>query len=384
MKPAPFDYFAPAELRDALAALADDDAMVIAGGQSLLPLLALRLARPALLVDIAGLDLGGITVDGERNEVSLGALVRHRALELDPTLVRVVPLLARAAALIGYPAIRNLGSLGGSLAHADPAAELPAALVALGGRVMVAGSEGTREIEAVDLFEGYFTTSLVPGELITEIVVPAAAPGVGTAFCEWSPRAGDFAVAGVAMWVATDADGVCLEARAAACGVASTPVPLGAALADAGVIGCRAADEATLRGVSAAVEAACANGDRDRPALAGQGLGNVLLEEVRYSDAAQPLSTTLLDYTIPEATDMVRLRVVHRKTPSGLEGGFRGMAEAAITAAPAALVGAIDDALRPLGVRITSTRLQPHHVRALVRATGWRPDAAAFARASST
>jgi carbon-monoxide dehydrogenase medium subunit len=248
MKLPPFELVLATSSAQAVAALAaDEGAKVLAGGQSLVPLLALRLARPSVLVDVNGIGLDGISDDGD--EVVLGALVRHRQLERQ----QVVPLLAKAAAHIGHAAIRHRGTLGGSLAHADPAAELPAALLALEGAVIVEGPGGRRRIAAADLFDGFLTTTASPDELVVEVRVPRRA--ARTAFCEWAPRAGDFAHAGVALvlgegWV-----------RASACGVASQPVDLSSCF------------EPVLEGASeeevrARVEVACA-GDDDRAALAG-------------------------------------------------------------------------------------------------------------------
>ncbi|MFN8028280.1 MAG: FAD binding domain-containing protein [Acidimicrobiia bacterium] len=207
MKPAPFDYLLATSVEEAVAALAaDDDAKVIAGGQSLTPLLSLRLARPSVLVDVGRLPLTGITVDGDVLE--LGALVRHRTLESDALVAAEAPLLAVAAPHIGHPAIRARGTLGGSLAPADPAAELPAVLVALDAVVVVQGPGGRREVRAAELFEGYFTTALAPDELVVAVRVPRATDADRFAFEEWAPRHGDFATAGIALAASVGASGV--------------------------------------------------------------------------------------------------------------------------------------------------------------------------------
>lgn len=221
MKAAPFDYLrarSPAEVVETLAA--DEGAKVIAGGQSLVPLMALRLARPTMLVDIEELHLD--TVAADANGLRIGAATTHRTLERDATVANAAPLLREAASLIGYPAIRVRGTIGGSLAHADPAAELPAALVALGGSVVAVGPAGARVIPAADLATGFLTTTLDPSELIVEIRVPTARRGYGAAFCEWAPRAGDFAVAGIAVVVERNAQGECVRVHAATCGVGSS------------------------------------------------------------------------------------------------------------------------------------------------------------------
>lgn len=269
MKAAPFDHVAPTTIADACTALAEPDAVALAGGQSLIPLLALRLARPTVLVDLAGLGLDHVEVDPDAGVVRIGALVRHRRLELDPVVARAAPLLAEAAALIGYPAIRNRGTIGGSLAHADPVAELPAVLVATGGSVLATGPAAERVIPASDLFDGFFTTSLEPNEVLTEVHLPWRGPGRhGAAFCEWAPRVGDFATAGVALTLEVDDAGRCTAVGAAACGVASVPVDLGAVVATAGVVGATRPVPELLRAVAAAVTGACA-GDDDRAELTG-------------------------------------------------------------------------------------------------------------------
>ena len=266
MKPAPFDYIVPATVDDAVGALADDDdAKVIAGGQSLTPLLALRLARPTVLVDVGRLPLARIEVDAHVLEI--GALVRHRVLETDPLLAREAPLLPMAARHIGHVAIRNRGTLGGSVAHADPAAELPAVLLALDADVVVQGAAGVRTVRVVDLFEGYFSTALAADDLVVSVRVPRAGAADACAFEEWAPRHGDFATAGIAV-VGSFADGTCTRVRAAALGVGAVPVDLGGVLAESGVAGATAPSAALVRAVAASVRAECA-GDDDRAELVG-------------------------------------------------------------------------------------------------------------------
>jgi carbon-monoxide dehydrogenase medium subunit len=206
-----------------------------------------------------------MSADGE---LRLGALVRHRRLERDPLVTEHALLLAQAARHVGDAAIRNRGTLGGSLAHADPAAELPAAFVALEGRVVVAGPTGAREIAARDLFEGFFVTGLEPGEVLTDVIVPVRGIGHGgSAFVEWAPRAADFALAGVGVTVTVDRDGTCTGLGAAACGVGSVPVDLADALTRAGVVGAAPSD-ALWPAVATSVTRECA-GDDDRAELAG-------------------------------------------------------------------------------------------------------------------
>ena len=202
MKPAPFRYARPETLADAVALLAggDDDAKILAGGQSLVPMLNLRLARPAVLIDlngVAGLDRLTPRPDGG---LTIGALVRHAALAQAALVSERAPLLCEAARHVGHPAIRHRGTLGGSLAHADPAAELPATLVALDAQLVVHGPRGARTIPASEFFRGLLTTALAQDEIVTEIQVPPQGPGWG--FAEVVRRAGDFALAGVVALVA--------------------------------------------------------------------------------------------------------------------------------------------------------------------------------------
>jgi carbon-monoxide dehydrogenase medium subunit len=271
VKPAPFEYVAVSSVAEAVRTLAaDEGAKIIAGGQSLMPLLSLRLARPTLLVDINRLGLDAFSVGSSPPAVRVGALVRHRRLELDPAVSRSAPLVAAAARLIGYPAIRNRGTIGGSLAHADPVAELPAVLVALSGSVVVTGPGGNREVPALELFEGFLTTSLAPDEVITEVRLPIVdGAKAGASFCEWAPRTGDFAEAGVGVAIAADAAGTCIAVGAAACGVASTPLPLSEVVARAGVVGVTEPTDVLLRSVARDVADACAGAEGDRGQLAG-------------------------------------------------------------------------------------------------------------------
>lgn len=230
MKAASFAYAAPASLGEALGLLAEggDEAKVLAGGQSLVPLLALRFAQPGLLVDINRVPgLAGIrALPG--GGVAIGAMTRTRTLETDPVIRDRVPLAAEAAPLVAHRAIRNRGTVGGAVAHADPAAELPAVMLALRATMIAEGPAGAREIGADAFFAGYYTTALEPGEILTELRVPAPAPGTGTAFLEISRRHGDFAMAGAAA-VVTVTEGRCTDARIAMIGVADRPVAVGEA-----------------------------------------------------------------------------------------------------------------------------------------------------------
>jgi aerobic carbon-monoxide dehydrogenase medium subunit len=212
VKPPPFEYHAPATVEEACALLGSlEDAKVLAGGQSLIPLLNFRLARPAHLVDINR--VGGLDAIYERNGgVAVQALARQAAVEDSALVAQVCPLLAAAVRLVAHRVIRNRGTVCGSLAHADPASELPAVLLALGGHVIARSARGDREISARELFKGVFEPTLAPDELLVEAWFPAS-PGA-FAIMEESRRHGDFALAGV----------VRAEDRLALFGVAATPV----------------------------------------------------------------------------------------------------------------------------------------------------------------
>ncbi len=198
MKAAPFSYAKARSLEHALELLgqADGEARVLAGGQSLIAALNLRLSSPRLLVDINGLaDLDTIALDGDR--LVLGALVRQAAAERSPTVIECAPLIAQALSHVAHPAIRNRGTLGGSIALADPAAELPACLVALGGEVEIVGLAGRRRVAAEKFFKGLYETDLQPGEVLAAVRVPAATQASRYGFGEFARRKGDYALVGL-------------------------------------------------------------------------------------------------------------------------------------------------------------------------------------------
>jgi aerobic carbon-monoxide dehydrogenase medium subunit len=207
MKPAIFEYFAPTTLDEALELLHEhgDEAKILAGGQSLMPLMNLRLARPKIIVDINRLSgLDGIALTGE-GDLVIGALARHRAVEKSALVRGQNPLLASAMPLIGHFQIRNRGTMGGSLVHADPAAELPALAVLLGCEFSLARKGGVRIVPAVDFFLGYTATVIEPEELLTEIRFPSWRSGAVWAIDEIARRKGDFALVGVALSAELDA-----------------------------------------------------------------------------------------------------------------------------------------------------------------------------------
>ena len=225
MKPARFAYAAPETLDEALALLSDADQAeprALAGGQSLVPLLNLRFARPTLLVDLNGV-AGLHAVEWVNGHVRIGAMVRQRVLETDARVRERLPLLAEAAGHIAHLAIRTRGTVGGSLAHADPAAELPTAAAALGARFVVRSAQGARTVEAPAFFLGPFTTAVGAGELLEAVELPLPPAGTGFAFVETTRVHGAFALAGVAALLGLGADGRVAHARLALCGVGGAP-----------------------------------------------------------------------------------------------------------------------------------------------------------------
>jgi carbon-monoxide dehydrogenase medium subunit len=222
LKPAPFGYAKARSIAQAVDLLADGDARILAGGQSLIATLNMRLSHPALLIDINGI----VGLDGivrKNGHVEIGALVRHAQAERSAEIARHAPLIAAALPYIGHPAIRNRGTIGGSIAFADPAAELPACLVALDGEVDVTGPQGQRTVMAGDFFKGLFETALAAREVLTAIRVPAASADARFGFAEFARRHGDYAMAGLAA-CARGSGNELREPRLVYFGVGSTPV----------------------------------------------------------------------------------------------------------------------------------------------------------------
>jgi CO/xanthine dehydrogenase FAD-binding subunit len=225
VKPPSFEYYAPRTEDEALARLSEhgDAAKVLAGGQSLVPLLNLRLAAPDVLIDVNRLETLA-DIDAWDGGLAIGALVRQRALERSSLAQDRLPLLVEATRQVGHPTIRHRGTVGGSLAHADPAAELPAVMLALDASFVARSRRGERTIAAADFFTGYLTTALAPDEMLVEIRVPGAPEQTGAAFVELSRRHGDFAICGAAALVTLDEGGHCTRARVALCGVGPGPI----------------------------------------------------------------------------------------------------------------------------------------------------------------
>jgi aerobic carbon-monoxide dehydrogenase medium subunit len=226
MVAAPFGYQRVTSFQEAALALRErgEDAKVLAGGQSLLPMLNLRIARPAWLIDINPIGAGPITDHGDH--LRLPALTRHRAVETSEVVRRRCPVLAAAAARVGNVRTRTRGTVGGSLAHADPAGELPCVAAALGAEVTAQGPDGARDLAVGDLLVSYLTTTLAPDEVIAEVRVPTLGPRAGWSFQELCRRSGDWMVVGVAALVELDAGGAVAAASVAFGGVAERPWPV--------------------------------------------------------------------------------------------------------------------------------------------------------------
>jgi CO/xanthine dehydrogenase FAD-binding subunit len=224
MKPAPFEYVRPESLAEACALLAaDEDARVIAGGQTLVPMLAMRLARPAKLIDILRLpELAGIR--REKDAIVVGATTRQALAERDPVIRASVPMLARVLPWVGHPPTRNRGTIGGSIANADPSAEIPLVAVTLGAEIMLATPDGPTSMPADDFFIGPMLTTINPGECVSAIRFPVwSHPRVGTGFFEISARRSDFAFVAAAAQVALDEEGRCIEIALGVGGVGDRP-----------------------------------------------------------------------------------------------------------------------------------------------------------------
>lgn len=211
MKPPPFDYATPRSLEEAFDLLeSDDDAKIIAGGQSLIPLLSLRFASPTLLVDLANVpELRSVRRDGD--SIVIGAMVRHSTIEFDETIRRSVPLLSETASWVAHPQIRNRGTFGGATAHSDAAAEFPAVLLATGATIVAKSSRGERRIHASDFFKAHFQTSLEPGEIVVAVEIGVVNEAARWGFSEFARRKGDYAIGGATVSASVDGDGTCLS-----------------------------------------------------------------------------------------------------------------------------------------------------------------------------
>jgi CO/xanthine dehydrogenase FAD-binding subunit len=226
MKPAPFEYHVPKSLDEALSLLSQHgfDAKVLAGGQSLVPTMNFRLAQPSVLIDINRIAELFYIQPQNGSGLCIGAMTRQREVERSPLVAKLAPLIAETMPHIAHPQIRNRGTIGGSLAHADPSSELPAVMVALDANFLLRKKDGERMVSARDFFIDLFTTALEPDELLTEIQVPLLSPQTGWAFKEIARRHGDYALVGVAAIVAVDANSKCQQARLVFLSVGNGPV----------------------------------------------------------------------------------------------------------------------------------------------------------------
>jgi len=252
MKPAPFRYIAATSLEHALSLKAEhgDDAKFLAGGQSLIPTMNFRLARPAVLIDINEIrDLAGIRPSAAATRV--GPLTRYRALQRDAAFARLFPLIGEALPHIAHPQIRNRGTIGGNLSHADPASELPAIALALGARFHVRTATQQRWIAAADFFVSALTTDLKPDEMLVEIELPSPKPRTSCCFMEIARRRGDFAIVGVAATMTLGEQDECTHVRLSFCGVGETPVDASSA---ADVLVGSVPSEDAIRDVAATVQ----------------------------------------------------------------------------------------------------------------------------------
>ncbi len=243
MKPPKFRYFAPKSVGEALALLEEHaaEARVLAGGQSLVPLMNMRLVHPGVLIDINGISELSF-IEATNGGFAIGALTRDATLAADSRVAAGMPVLSEASHFVGHPAIRNRSTVGGSIAHADPAAELPAVMVALDAVMVARNRSGSRTIAAQDFFKGYLTTDLKAGEMLTEVRIPNLSPMSGSAFVEFARREGDYALAGVAALITLDENGAIANARLGLCSVG--PAPVRARDAEALLLRQRPGDEA--------------------------------------------------------------------------------------------------------------------------------------------
>jgi carbon-monoxide dehydrogenase medium subunit len=244
MIPAPFEYKRATSAAEAISLATEygDEAKFLAGGHSLLPLMKLRLAQPSVLVDIGRLsDLSYVRDAGDH--IAIGAMTRHMDVEKSPILAQHVPLLAHAASHVGDPQVRHRGTIGGSIAHADSASDLPATTLALGATYVVQGANGTREIPASEFFKGFLESALQPDEILTEIRVPKIT-GAGWSFQKFNRRAQDWAIVGVAAWRNGSNSGVALV------NMGSTPI-LASSVSSALASGASVADAAELAAAEA-------------------------------------------------------------------------------------------------------------------------------------
>ena len=291
MKPAAFDYDDPRTVDEALDLLAEhgDECKVLAGGQSLVPLMNFRLARPRRLIDINRIDsLAHISRSPGR--LVIGAMTRHTDVERSAAVAEGWPLLSEAIVWVGHPQIRNRGTIGGSVAHADPAAELPAVFAAMDAVFQVRSKHGARSVRWGDFFRSEFTTALIPEELVVGVEVPEQDPKAGAAFVEFARRHGDFALGGAAAVLKLDRDGVC--ERAAIAMVAAGPRPARAEAAEAQLVGVKVDANAIEAASGRAVEGLHPTGDVHGGTEYRQKLLRVMVQRALTSAAERARTRT--------------------------------------------------------------------------------------------
>jgi len=283
LKPAPFDYQAPATLQEAISLLsAHPDATVIAGGQSLMPVLAFRLATPSLLVDLRRVSgLGDISIDD--NGVRLGALVRWRDIEGDRRLARAHPLLREAVSHVAHYQVRNRGTVGGSLAHADPAAELPGLAITCDAEIALVGPSGSRRVHAGQFFTGPLSTVRRPDEIVTELHLPYWPPDRRWAFREFARRQGDFALAGVLLFYDEDPHGAAGNARVGVIGACYRPHRLTAV--ESLLNGCTVDDDLIRRAGATAADEVDPPDDLHGDAAYRRGIVDTLMQRALHAAA---------------------------------------------------------------------------------------------------
>jgi carbon-monoxide dehydrogenase medium subunit len=289
MKPAPFEYHRATDVDDAVTALRQaDESKAIAGGQSLIAMMNLRLARPELLVDLIALrDLDYIEPRPDGG-LAIGALTRQRALERSALVAERCPVMAEALPLVAHPAVRNRGTIGGSLAHADSGSELCSVALATDAVLRAHGPDGDREIPAAEFFHGTFTTALAEDEILTEIIIPPAAPRTGSAYAETSRRRGDFALAGVGCVVSL-ADGDTVSYARIAC-ISLGPSALRARHAEDSLLGSRLDEAAVTRAAALISEDIEPAGDLHASAAFRQHLARALTTQVLRTAAGRALA----------------------------------------------------------------------------------------------
>jgi aerobic carbon-monoxide dehydrogenase medium subunit len=290
MKPAPFDYHAPRSLGEALELMGalGEQARPLAGGQSLVPMLSMRLARPAAIVDLNGIiELAYHRV--EADALVVGALCRHRDIELDPEIERRCQAIAEAVPLIGHIGIRNRGTVVGSIAHADPAAEWPLFAMLLEATICVVGPRGEHHVKARDMFRGAFSTALLEGDVVTEIRFGWPPRGSGSAFVEVARRHGDFALGAAAAIVDLSADDMVREARVAIAGIEPVPTRLGET--ESALKGRVPSEEVFAAAAAAAIPSLQPVDDVHAPAVYRRGLAETLIRRALVTAAARARSS---------------------------------------------------------------------------------------------